>query len=342
MKQYLFILFIGLFTTTMGAPLSFAAETKAPATTDPKEESAPPKEAATSEKPTEKSESKAAPQTEPKSETKTKDNPAEPAKVLLLDPKILNLDEKTAKLITSFITAELSQYETLDIISGEDMRRMMELEAEKQSIGCTDDNNCLAELAGALGADLVVYGELGKLGNQYMLQQSLFDTKKGKAIARISVQSESVGVIPGQLRAKLRYLVKDFLPKDGSEGSNAIAVQPTAPAAPTPPKAKPIPLVSWVLYSSGALSLAAGGTLTYLGNQSYQAYQTSKTELDGIRTDANTGVNQKAVALLNKNEREADWNSTGQAFLYSGISALTLGVAAVAAGFYFYQEADSE
>ena len=73
---------------------------------------------------------------------------------------------------------------------------MVELEAEKQSIGCNDDSNCLAELAGALGADLVVYGELGKLGNQYMLQQSLFDTKAGKAITRISVQSESIEAIP--------------------------------------------------------------------------------------------------------------------------------------------------
>jgi hypothetical protein len=64
--------------------------------------------------------------------------------------------------------------------------------------------------------------------------------------------------------------------------------------------------------------------------------------LDNARTSANATVQQKAVALLNKNEREADWNSTGQAFLYSGISALTLGVAAGAAGFYFYQEDDSE
>ena len=94
MKQYLFILFIGLFTTTMGAPLSFAAETKAPATADPKEKSTPSKEAGTSEKPTEESESNSDTKTESKSETKAKDNPAEPAKVLLLDPKILNLDEK--------------------------------------------------------------------------------------------------------------------------------------------------------------------------------------------------------------------------------------------------------
>ena len=164
----------------------------------------------------------------------------------------------------------------------------------------------MAELAGALGADLVVYGELGKLGNQYMLQQSLFDTKAGKAITRISVQSESIEAIRSA-QTQDALFGEDFLPKDGSDGSNAIAVQPTAPAAPTPPKAKPIPLVSWVLYSSGALSLAAGGTLTYLGNQSYQAYETSKTELDNVRTDANANVNQKAVALLNKNEREADW-----------------------------------
>ncbi len=317
----------------MGAPLSFAAETKAPATADPKEKSTPSKEAGTSEKPTTKTESK--------SETKAKDNPADPAKVLLLDPKILNLDEKTAKLITSFITAELSQHETLEIISGEDMRRMMELEAEKQTVGCDDNNNCLAELAGALGADLVIYGELGKLGNQYMLQQSLFNTKAGKAMARISVQSESVDSIPGQLRPKLRYLVKDFLPEDASDGGHAVAVQPTAPAAPDPVKAKPIPLTSWVLYGSGGLGLIAGSVMTYLGSQSLTAFD----EANKIYEESLSSGQEDPEFLTKmgaKEDAEENWNALGQSLLWGGVGTITLSAVLTLAGLYIHQEAHSE
>ncbi len=280
-----------------------------------------------------KAEAGAEAQTEPEDEG--------PIKVLLLDPKILNLDEKTAKLISSFITAELSQHPTLDIISGEDMRRMMELEAEKQTVGCDDNNNCLAELAGALGADLVIYGELGKLGNQYMLQQSLFNTKAGKAMARISVQSESVDSIPGQLRPKLRYLVKDFLPEDASDGGHAVAVQPTAPAAPDPVKAKPIPLTSWVLYGSGGLGLIAGSVMTYLGSQSLTAFD----EANKIYEESLSSGQEDPEFLTKmgaKEDAEENWNALGQSLLWGGVGTITLSAVLTLAGLYIHQEAHSE
>src|SRR3712207_6923041 len=45
-----------------------------------------------------------------------------------------------------------------------------ELEAAKQSVGCADDSSCLADVAGAMGAELVVFGAAGKLGTLYNLK----------------------------------------------------------------------------------------------------------------------------------------------------------------------------
>lgn len=50
-----------------------------------------------------------------------------------------------------------------------DIATVLGLEREKQLLGCADGSNCLVELAGALGVDAVLTGEVAKLESGFLL-----------------------------------------------------------------------------------------------------------------------------------------------------------------------------
>ena len=119
-----------------------------------------------------------------------------PQKLLMLDLKASLVDPQVAKIVTGMISAELAQYEDYDLITGEDLRQMVALEAEKQSVGCSDDSSCLAELAGAMGARYVVFGEVGKLDNIIVVNLNLFDSQEAKGAGRVMVRANGLGRVP--------------------------------------------------------------------------------------------------------------------------------------------------
>jgi hypothetical protein len=45
---------------------------------------------------------------------------------------------------------------------------MLELEADKASLGCEGDSSCLAEIADALGADVLIVGRMSKVGTEHV------------------------------------------------------------------------------------------------------------------------------------------------------------------------------
>src|SRR6185437_8457381 len=86
------------------------------------------------------------------------------------------VDKGTASLVTELVTASLAKSPQFDVLASADMRRQIEMEAYKQAIGCTEKASCLAEVAGALGANVVVYGSIGKLDDVIILTLNLFDS----------------------------------------------------------------------------------------------------------------------------------------------------------------------
>src|SRR5687767_13609863 len=90
------------------------------------------------------------------------------------------LDENDTSLLTSMVTAALQRETKLDVIAQEDVRRQLALEADRQTVGCGDES-CIAEIVGALGARLAVYGRAGELDEgdgkkSVALTLSLFDS----------------------------------------------------------------------------------------------------------------------------------------------------------------------
>ncbi len=84
---------------------------------------------------------------------------------------------------------------------------MLDLEASRSSIGC-GDASCLAEIAGAMGASLVVFGDVGLLGSTYTITLNLFDSGAATALGRESVQTDRPASLGASLGPALRRLVE--------------------------------------------------------------------------------------------------------------------------------------
>ena len=131
---------------------------------------------------------------------------AERTKVLVLDVKSADLKPSEVETLTSLITANLARYREIEAISGQDLKRLVDLEAQKQAAGC-DEAGCLAEMAGALGAQIVIFGQAGRLGGTIVVTLNAFDAQRGVAVARQSIEAGDVGQLPALVGPAVDRLV---------------------------------------------------------------------------------------------------------------------------------------
>ncbi|MDP2342256.1 MAG: hypothetical protein Q8O67_14965 [Deltaproteobacteria bacterium] len=176
-------------------------------------------------------------------------------RLLVLEPSSEVVNKPTLNTIASLMLVELSKQHGLDVISASDVKRLAELEGEKQSMGCAD-TSCLAELAGAMGARYVVFGDVGQLGSLIILNLNLFDSSKATAVNRTTVQANGVEDLPSKLAAGLRELTAPL-----NAGGGAAAA--TTTTTETPPAVKgepPSAALTYGLIGGGvAVALAGGG-----------------------------------------------------------------------------------
>lgn len=232
------------------------------------------------------------------------------------------VDAGTVKTLTGIVSAELAAYTDLDVMADADVRRMLELEGEKQSVGC-GDTSCLADIAGAMGARLVVFGSVGKLGDTLVLHLNLYDSQKAQSVGRQFLETKDVATLPRLLQPKLRALLQRTyedqrlvlpeLPKDETP-----APLPVAPP-PSPPRS---PLVPAVLVGAGAAGVVGGAAALYFGTDPYFIYQ---RQLATFKTAEAGGDVGDAAKLRDNSEAQAEaWNSYGLALSVVG-GALVVG-----------------
>lgn len=94
-------------------------------------------------------------------------------RVMLLDLKTAPWLAETAKGLGQIVAAEAAKVRGFSIISAEEVRAALDQEANKSMMGC-DEQSCLAELAQALDAELVISGRID-------------DTSEGNSLVSLNV-----------------------------------------------------------------------------------------------------------------------------------------------------------
>jgi hypothetical protein len=131
-------------------------------------------------------------------------------RVLVLDVEAVGVSDDDAAATTRLVASAASEVSGIEVISANELRRLAALEADKMAAGC-EDATCLAELAGALGAECVLFGSLSRLGTTTTASLSLYTAVDGHTERR-SVDVTDLSQLPSAVRERTRDLLKSPAP----------------------------------------------------------------------------------------------------------------------------------
>lgn len=84
------------------------------------------------------------------------------------------------------------------VVSAQDIANTLGLERQKQLMGCSD-SSCSAEIAGALGVDGIVTGNVAKVGDSVIVNVRVISAKDAKALASFSESTTGIDSVPRTL-----------------------------------------------------------------------------------------------------------------------------------------------
>lgn len=249
-------------------------------------------------------------------------------RVLIMDLKNNGVADETLKTLQGVITVQISSYDALDVISGDDVRQLVALQAEKQNAGCDDSGSCMAEIAGALGASLVVFGDVGQLGELLVVNLNLFNVDLAQSQGRVTIEAPSLESFPGQLKPKIWDLLTPKMTALGFEvPERPEETEPVILVKEVPAAGKS--LIAWPgAFLAGTLFLVGAGGAGYW-------YSNVSTTLQSLSDQKAILEENKDVlgALSKQNEIEA-LNPTHTIALASTIVTAALGLTGLALGIF--------
>lgn len=240
-------------------------------------------------------------------------------RLLVLDPVANHVDKETVQVVAGLLTVEIAAFEGVEVVSGADVQRILALESQKVDMGCSAES-CVSEIADAMGTDLVVFGNIGRLGELYILTLSLFETAAAKSHGRVSMRTRSIEELPDILSRELPTLLRAVLPSPDSTAS-AIRSPSAAPeASPSPRRSDDAGgkglIATGVMLGVGGLAGVVAGALPWL---TYQAATT-----DALQAQ-DAGAYEEFLDAHAKGAGAArEYNSWGRVALWAG--GVTFGI----------------
>ncbi len=160
---------------------------------------------------------------------------ATPAPVKLAAPSFsfVGVTDKRGEAYVEFLSDQLRS-QGLSVVTRSQISALLGFEREKQLLGCTEaSQSCLADLAGALGADGLLTGSLNR-------------TSRGTFIITLTVVGAVDGrtVASGSVRAPDEEALYDFLSRFAQENGARIRQALTASTKPAGPRVEPAPVAS--------------------------------------------------------------------------------------------------
>lgn len=157
-------------------------------------------------------------------------------KIAVLAFSASGVDPTVAAAVTESVTAEVAVRGYFDPMSSSEIQTLLSVERQRQLIGCSEDN-CMTELAGALGAPYVMSGSLVKLEGVFQLNIQVIDSRKSRTTGRST------------------KLAKDF------ESLRFLIPYAVAEACGTPLPPAPSRVFPYTMVGVGGAGLLGGGVL---------------------------------------------------------------------------------
>jgi hypothetical protein len=207
------------------------------------------------------------------------------------------------------VTDELARMLTsgaFKVTTAAQLSTVLGLERQRQLMGCGEDStSCAAELANALGAEVVTMTSVAKVGEALHCNLTFLSGKDGAALKRLSIEETSDGALLARLHAELAAAVPPMFAslrpghrlEGGSEGVRRYAWAPAV--------------------AGGALAIGSGALFAITGS----TWNTLNT------SDKLSPGDARGLAASGKSTQTLAWAAGGAALIALGASAamFTLG-----------------
>lgn len=234
---------------------------------------------------------------------------AAPPPVKLAAPGLsyVNVPEKKGRFFSDYFAQQLS-LQGLSVTTASEISALLGFERQRQLMGCGEEeaSNCVAELAGALGADGLITGSIAKFKAGYTVSLKIVASDNGRsvALAADTVRDEDA------LLEWMRDTAKKFAPIAKEELEHS-APPPAVPLAPVAVEVPSEPRSSF-RRTAGLLSLGVGaagaavGTYGFVMHSQVQSYQRAASadvkplydaDLSRLQLQGVAGAAVAAVAL---------------------------------------------
>ena len=141
----------------------------------------------------------------------TPDARAGKSRLAVLDLRDKGVGPDVASLLTSVASNRLSEIGIFQVISREDIKNMLSHQQDQILLGCTAED-CLVKIGGALGAENLVAGTVGKVGDKYVVSLQLIDVRGSKVVKRVEREfSGSRDKLLEEVRNAAYLVVEDVL-----------------------------------------------------------------------------------------------------------------------------------
>lgn len=130
-------------------------------------------------------------------------------RVYLVPLRAPNVDQAATEVLAEqLLVSARRHHELFEVLGASDVKAIIDVEAAKAAMGC-DTESCANEIADALNAEQLLAGQVGRIGDVWLLTLTRTDKATMKVLSRVSVEAH--GDSPSSLLPLIANVVDQAL-----------------------------------------------------------------------------------------------------------------------------------
>lgn len=251
-------------------------------------------------------------------------------RIAVYDFELAGVEPNVGAVVTDSVLAEVRKLQHVSAIGMDEIKDMLSHEANKQFMGCEDNEACLAEIAGALGVDELISGSLSKVQDSHVLVMRRIDQNRAKVVGTVDkrLKAESGQEFLAAVGPAVEELFPEYPVREGITRGvpRDVAL-----------RLDPPPLPKWVFWSAAG---AAAATAVGGGLFAYLAHDSEKQWNDTVNAGTPGGVPGDTLVSIG-NTATSRAHTANALFISSGVLAVGAGVIALFTDWHNYRDAST-
>lgn len=160
--------------------------------------------------------------------------PPESTQLRLASPGLayLQLEDKAGDFFSDYFAQQLV-LQGVRVTTKNEVSALLGFERQKALLGCAEgSSSCLAEMAGALGVDGLITGNLGKFGDSYAVNLKIVSAKTGQVMGAYSARVKGDEALLDWLTETAKSFAKEQGMPAAADAPKNVELQPTGGATP--------------------------------------------------------------------------------------------------------------